>query len=76
MATGKVIDVEIVELRLTKTEADTLSDILERIGGSATSSRRKLADAIAKALSSVGKFGTDGVDISTTAHSIYFTERV
>lgn len=43
-----------IELELTIDEAQFLTDLMGRIAGSPTKSRRGLADAIAKALNAVG----------------------
>ena len=44
---------QIVVLELTKEEVEVIFDILQRVGGSPTYSRRKLADNIVDALSEI-----------------------
>lgn len=58
---GKVV------LDLTYAEAQFLVDILDRIGGVASTSRRGMADEMARALSTAGVDGTAADDFPKNA---------
>lgn len=62
-----------IKLELTCDEARFLRDVMCRIGGDPTTSRRKFADVIASALDGVGyKMLTVVPDIDLDQRAIYF----
>jgi hypothetical protein len=63
-----------VTLILTDAEAQTLADILGMIGGNPVTTRRKHADSIDNALSSVGFDSQPPSDVCDELRRIYFTE--
>jgi len=66
------VDVEKIVLELDKDEAQTLADILNRIGGDFTT-RRRLTGKMQEALFDADiRPGDNVTDISPTAKSIYF----
>jgi len=64
-----------VQLTLSPEEADTLYAIMQSIGGNPQTSRRKHADAINKALKSVGGLSQSTSDILRN-NAIYFMESI
>lgn len=69
----KVESVPVVKLTLTVDEAETLCEIMRRIGGDSETTRREHTDAISIALSAAGvRLPSPRPRVSKTSRSIYF----